>query len=105
MESIVRATAIFFFLLLMFRIAGVRALSEVSNFEFVLFLIVGEAASQAILGQDFSLTNAFLVIMTLIGINIGLSWLKQRSPQVKRYLDGLPVVVVENGRPVREVME
>jgi len=105
MDSVLRAAAIFCFLVLMFRVAGMRSLAEVSNFEFILFLIVGEAASQAILGRDYSLTNAFLVIMTLIGFNVGLSVLKQRSPAVKRCLDGLPVVVVENGRPLKEVLD
>src|SRR5947209_672126 len=90
--------------MLMFRIAGIRILPSVSNFEFVLLLIVGEAASQAMLGQDFSLTNAFLVIMALIGLTILFSWLKQRSPAVKRVLDGVPLVVIENGRPIREAM-
>jgi uncharacterized membrane protein YcaP (DUF421 family) len=105
MESVLRAAAIYIFLLLLFRIAGKRALSEMSNFEFVLLLIVGEATQQAVLGKDYSVTNAFLVILTLIGINIGLSLLKQRSERVKRIFDGMPLVIVENGRPIKAMMD
>ncbi|MFL6275863.1 MAG: DUF421 domain-containing protein [Blastocatellia bacterium] len=105
MESVLRALAVYAFLLLLFRIAGKRSLSEMSNFEFVLLLIVGEATQQAVLGKDYSLTNAFLVVLTLVGINIGLSLLKQRSEGIKRMFDGMPLVIVENGRPLKEIMD
>jgi len=105
LESVVRAAAIYFFLLLIFRIAGKRSLSEMSNFEFVLLLIVGEATQQAVLGKDYSVTNAYLVITTLVGLNVGLSLLKQRSQRVKRLLDGMPLIIVENGRPLKDLMD
>jgi uncharacterized membrane protein YcaP (DUF421 family) len=104
-DPVLRAVAIYFFLLLVFRIGGRRSMTEISNFEFVLLLIVGEATQQAILGKDYSLTNAFLVIMTLVLLNVGMSILKYRSRRVKRLFDGLPVVIVENGRPIKERMD
>ncbi|MBV9211720.1 MAG: DUF421 domain-containing protein [Acidobacteria bacterium] len=104
MESILRAAAIYFFLLIVFRIAGKRSLTEMSNFEFVLLLIVGEATQQAVLGKDYSLTNAFLVIITLVGLSILLSLLKLRSEGLRKIFDGMPLVIVENGRPLSEVM-
>ena len=105
MESVIRAAAIYIFMLLLFRIAGKRSVVEMSSFEFVLLLIVGEATQQAILGKDYSITNAFLVITTLIGINILLSLLKVRSHGIKRLFDGMPLVIVENGRPIKDLMK
>lgn len=105
MEAVLRAVAIYVFLVILFRIAGKRSLSEMSNFEFVLLLIVGEATQQAVLGKDYSLINAYLVILTLVTLQIIMSILKERSEGVKRWLDGLPVVLVENGRPLKEHMD
>ncbi|HEY9232252.1 MAG TPA: YetF domain-containing protein [Blastocatellia bacterium] len=105
MEAVLRAVVIYAFLMLLFRIAGKRALNEMSNFEFVLLLIVGEATQQAVLGKDYSVTNAFLVVLTLISINIGMSLLKHRSERLKRMFDGMPLVIVENGRPLKQVMD
>lgn len=105
MEPIFRAIAIYFFLLALFLVAGKRSLSEMSNFELVLLLVVGEATQQAILGKDYSLTDAFLVVTTLVGLQIALTAIKQRSELVKRWFDGLPVILVENGRPLRERMD
>jgi uncharacterized membrane protein YcaP (DUF421 family) len=58
MESVLRATAIYVFLLLVFRITGKRSLAQITAFDFVLLLIIGEATQQALLGEDFSVINA-----------------------------------------------
>jgi len=91
-------------LMVIFRIAGRRTLSEMTNFDFVLLLVVGEATQQALLGDDFSMTNAALVIVTLIGLDIGLSLWKRRNPTVEKWLEGVPTILVEDGRPVGEAM-
>ncbi|KTT35768.1 membrane protein [Pseudomonas oryzihabitans] len=102
MESVLRAAAIYVFLLVLFRITGRRALSEITTFDFVLLLVIGEATQQALLGDDFSVINAFVVIGTLVLIDILLSLFKQRSPQVGRFLDGVPLIVVEYGKPLTQ---
>jgi uncharacterized membrane protein YcaP (DUF421 family) len=71
----------------------------------ILLLIISEATQQALLGQDFSLTNAFLVIVTLVGIDIGLSLLKQRSPRFEKILEDEPLIIVEEGRPLLDRMK
>jgi uncharacterized membrane protein YcaP (DUF421 family) len=105
MDSVLRAAAIYLFLLALFRIAGKRTLSETTTLDFVLLLIIGEATQQALLGEDFSLTNAFLVILTLIGIDIAMSLLQQRWPRWERWLEGEPLVIVDQGQPLRERMK
>jgi uncharacterized membrane protein YcaP (DUF421 family) len=105
MDSVLRAGAIYLVLLVLFRIAGKRTLSEATTFDFVLLLIIGEATQQALLGEDFSLTNAFLVIVTLIGIDIGFSWWEQRWPPLGKWLEGVPLVIVEQGQPLHERMK
>jgi uncharacterized membrane protein YcaP (DUF421 family) len=104
MDSVVRAMALYFPLLLVFRLAGRRTLSQMTSFDFVLLLIIGESTQQALLGEDFSLTNAYLVILTLVGIDILLSLWKQRSPRIERMIDGLPTILVENGQPLKDRM-
>ncbi|MEJ8320399.1 DUF421 domain-containing protein [Pseudomonas oryzihabitans] len=102
MESVLRAAALYAFLLVLFRITGRRALSEITTFDFVLLLVIGEATQQALLGDDFSVINAFVVIATLVLIDILLSLFKERSPWVGRFLDGVPLIVVEYGKPLTE---
>jgi uncharacterized membrane protein YcaP (DUF421 family) len=105
MDAVLRATVVYFFLLLVFRIAGRRMLSEMTTFDFVLVLIVAEATQQGLLGNDFSVTNAFLVIITLFGIELALTALKQRSARLEKWIDGVPSVIIEDGRPLKDRME
>ncbi|CRM64274.1 hypothetical protein [Pseudomonas sp. 31 R 17] len=102
MDSVLRAAAIYLVLLVLFKIAGRRSLAELTTFDLVLLMVIGEATQQALLGDDFSLTNAVLVIVTLIAIDIGFSLVKQRSLWFSRLLDGGPTVVVEQGRVLHE---
>ena len=98
MDSVLRALAMYLALMVLFKIAGRRSLAELTTFDFVLLMIIGEATQQALLGDDFSLTNAFLVIITLIAIDVGFSLLKQRSSWISRLIDGEPTIIVENGK-------
>jgi len=104
MDSILRAFAVYAFLFVLFRIAGKRTLSEMTTFDFILLLIISEAIQQAMIDDDNSMTNAFLVVLTLVGINIGLSLLKQRSARLDKLVDGVPVVIVEHGRLLHDRM-
>jgi uncharacterized membrane protein YcaP (DUF421 family) len=105
MDAVLRATAMYFVLMVLFKIAGRRSLSEITTFDFVLLLIVGEATQQALLGDDFSVTNAVLIIVTLIAIDVGFSQIKNRSKFMARLLDGGPTVLVEDGRPLERRMK
>jgi uncharacterized membrane protein YcaP (DUF421 family) len=104
MDSIIRAAAVYLFLMGVFRITGRRALGDMTAFDFVLVLIISEAIQQALIDNDNSMTNSFLVVLTLIGLNIGLSLLKQRSTTMEKLLDGVPTILVEDGRPLSERM-
>ncbi|CAN7169823.1 DUF421 domain-containing protein [Aquipseudomonas alcaligenes] len=100
MDSVIRAVAIYFALLIIFKFAGRRSLSELTIFDFVLLLIIGEATQQALLGDDFSITNAVLVIITLIAVDVLFSRIKWRWPAFDLWLEGSPTIVVENGVPI-----
>ncbi|WP_136476109.1 DUF421 domain-containing protein [Pseudomonas sp. DG56-2] len=98
MDSILRAAGMYLALMLLFRVAGRRSLADLTTFDFVLLLIIGEATQQALLGDDFSFINAMLVISTLIVLDVGLSLAKLNSKRLARLLDGHATLVVEHGR-------
>jgi len=102
MDSIVRAAVIYAILLLIFRIAGKRSLAQITTFDFVLLLIIGEATQQAMLGNDFSVTNATLIIVTLLALDIGLSLLQQRLPYLDKWLDDVPLVIIDDGKVLHD---
>lgn len=102
MDAVLRATAIYLALLVLFKIAGRRTLADISNFDLLLLLIIGEATQQALLGDDFSLTNALIVIVTLIAIDVGLSFVKLRFARIDMLIEGTSTLIVEDGRPLKK---
>ena len=104
MDSVVRGLVVYLFLLIVFRIAGKRTLAEMSSFDLVLLLIISETTQQAMIDDDHSITNAFLLIMTLVGVTILLFWLRQRSKVAHQWLEDVPLIVYENGRLHRDRM-
>lgn len=105
MEAILRGLGVYFFLLLVFRVAGKRSIAQITTFDFVLLLIIGEATQQALLGDDFSLTTAAIVIATLVAIEVCLSRLKTRFPIADKILDDVPLIVVNEGKFLRKRMQ
>lgn len=104
MESVIRGAAIYVILLVIMRLSGRRTLSEMTPFDFVLLLIIAETTQQALLGNDFSITNAVVLIVTMIVIDIGLSYATEWSPRLAKVLEGVPTVLVRDGKIDRHAL-
>jgi uncharacterized membrane protein YcaP (DUF421 family) len=105
MDAVFRAAALYVFLLVIFRIAGERTLASLTTFDFVLLLIIAEATQQGLVGDDFSVTKALVLVATLVGLDIGLSLLKDRWRLLHKVVEGVPLVIVEDGRVLTERMQ
>ena len=104
MEIVFRAASVYFFLYLLFRFTGKRSLARITAFDFVLLLIIAQTTQQALLGYDYSVTNAFVLISTLLGIDIALSLWKRFLRERNRLVEGTPLVIVEDGRYLEDRM-
>lgn len=102
MEAPLRALAVYVFLLVIFRISGKRTFAQITPFDFVLLLIVGEATQQGLIGDDFSVTKALLLITSLLGIDILLSYAQRYLKPLDRLVEGLPLVLLEHGETIDE---
>jgi uncharacterized membrane protein YcaP (DUF421 family) len=105
MDSVIRAFCVYFFLLLVLRISGKRTLSNMTPFDFVLVLILSETVQQAMIDDDNSMTNSFLLVLTLIGLDVLLSLVKEKFPKFARLMDSTPVVIMQDGEIKRDRMK
>ena len=105
MDSLLRAAVVYGFLLVLFRLTGKRSLAQITMFDFVLLLLVSEATQQALLGDDFSITNAVIVITTLLALDRLLDAISHRSPRVDRLVNEGPLMLIENGHVHRDRMQ
>ena len=101
MESVFRGLIVYFFLLIVFRIAGKRTLSEATTFDLVLLLIISETTQPAMVDNDHSMTNGAVLIFSLVGADILLSYAKQWLPILDPVLDGTAVILLRDGQVLR----
>jgi len=104
METVLRGIAIYFVLLIVLRLSGRRSLAQATPFDFVLLLIIAETTQQALLGDDFSMVNAVILIITLFTTDVALSYVKQWSPRTALLMDGAPTVLISRGQPDAEAL-
>lgn len=97
MEIVLRATAMFAVVYLLVRVLGKRELGQMTPFEFIVMVVVGDLIQQGVTQNDFSLTGATLAITTFAFWGLVLSWLSYLSPRAERLLEGEPRVIIKHG--------
>jgi len=102
MDIVLRATMMFFILFLLIRLLGKRELGQMTPFEFVVLVVLGDLIQQGVTHNDFSLTGATLAICTFAFWALVLSWTAYLFPGAKGLLEGTPRVVVHDGEIVTE---
>src|SRR5436309_7615632 len=104
MEIIVRATATFFFVWLVTRSIGKRQLSEISAFQLILLVIIGDLVQQGVTQDDRSISGAFLAVGTIAGLVAISSAISYFWPKSRHVLEGMPVIVIRDGRVIDEAL-
>jgi uncharacterized membrane protein YcaP (DUF421 family) len=97
MDIILRATAMFVILYLLIRLLGKRELGQMTPFELVLLVVMGDLIQQGVTHNDFSVTGGLLAIGTFAFWALVLSWLTFRFPRAEKFLDGSPKIIVRDG--------
>lgn len=97
MDIVLRATAMFAILYLLIRLLGKRELGQMTPFEFVVLVVMGDLVQQGVTQTDFSLTGATLAIVTFAFWGVVLSWISYLMPRAERLLEGEARVLVRDG--------
>ena len=84
---------------------GKRSLSETTTFDFVILLIISEVTQNALVGEDYSLTASAVLICTLMGADLLFTLIRRRFKLFGSITEGAPLVILENGRPLRKRMD
>jgi uncharacterized membrane protein YcaP (DUF421 family) len=99
-DLVVRAAIAFFFVLLLTRVVGRRELSSLEPFDLILLVMIGDLVQQGVTQNDFSLTGMLLVGATIALLTVVVSYAGYRFPRLRPALEGEPVIVLEDGKPI-----
>ena len=70
MDIVLRALVVFIFLWAITRLVGRSTLGELSSFELILFVCMGDLIAQGVTQQDYSITGAVLAVGTMALLTI-----------------------------------
>jgi uncharacterized membrane protein YcaP (DUF421 family) len=102
METVARVFALFVFIHLALRLVGKRDLSELSPFDLVMVMLIPEIATEALTRADHSVVNAIIGLSTLLSLVFLESLLTYRFPKIRNLVEGLPRVLVKNGKFIED---
>lgn len=102
MDIVARAAVMFVVLYVLLRIMGKRELGQLTPFELVVMIVLGDLIQQGVTHNDFSLTGAILAVTTFAFLAILVSWITYLFPGAEKLLDGEPRVVIRNGELLKE---
>jgi uncharacterized membrane protein YcaP (DUF421 family) len=97
MDIVLRATVIFIALYLLMRLMGKRELGQMTPFELIVLVVIGDLIQQGVTQNDFSMTGAVIAISTIAFWALAMSWASYLWPRVEHLLEGEPRVIVRDG--------
>ena len=100
MDILIRALVIFVFLWIVVRIGGKREVAQLSAFDMILLITVGDLVSQGVTQEDYSLTAAIIAVSTFSVAGIVLSYVGFKVPAFRPWLSGRARIVVRDGEPL-----
>src|SRR5439155_20719987 len=100
MEIVFRAAFVFIFLWIVTRAVGRSQLGELSTFQLLLYVTMGDLVQQAITQQDYSVTGGVLGVSTFALLTVAFGWLSWRYRRARPPINGVPIVIVKGGEPV-----
>ncbi|MBA2769133.1 MAG: DUF421 domain-containing protein [Sporichthyaceae bacterium] len=104
MEIVIRSFVMFGFLWLVTRVVGKRELGQLSAFELVLLVTMGDLVQQGVTQEDYSVSGAVMTVGTFALLSVLLSYVSWRFPRTRPVLEGRPTVVVRSGQLQDDVM-
>ena|SRR5215210_892693 len=105
MDIVLRATAVFFFILCLTRVVGRRELSSREPFDLIMLVVIGDFVQQGVTQNDFSVTGAVLAAGTIGALTVFVSWIGWRYRALRPVLEGEPIIIVQDGEPIKRNLD
>lgn len=97
-EIVMRGTAIYWFLFLIFRFVLRRDIGSVTIADVLLLVLIADAAQNAMAGEYKTVSEGMLLISTIVAWNYVLDWGSYRYPAFRRLVSPPPLLLIKHGR-------
>lgn len=98
LELLVRGTAMYLFLFLIFRVVIRRRIGAVGMADLLVLVIIADAAQNGMAGEYRSVTEGAILVGTIVAWNTFIDWLNFKVPALSGWLEPPPMLLVQQGR-------
>src|SRR6266498_5224119 len=98
MDIVLRAAFAYVFILFLLRVVGRRELSTMEPSDLILLVVMGDLIQNGVTQTDYSMTGVVLAVSTFGLLAVATSWLVFRSRRASAVIEGVPVIIVEDGK-------
>jgi len=100
MDIALRAAIAFVFVYFLTRVVGRRELGSMEPFDLILLIVLGDLIQQGITQSDYSVTGLIVAASTMALLTVLVSYLSYRFLRLRPVLEGEPIVIVREGKPI-----
>jgi uncharacterized membrane protein YcaP (DUF421 family) len=97
-ELIIRGSAMYLFLFLLFRVIVKRRVGSIGMADLLVLVIIADAAQNGMAGEYHSVSEGMILVSTLIAWNMLIDFLTYRFPRLQQVLEPSPLLLIKNGR-------
>lgn len=89
---------LYIFIIVCYRVMGKKELGQLSIIDLIVSILIADMAAVCIEENDYSILISIVPIVTLVLIQIGLSYLTIKSEKIRNIIDGKPSVLINKGK-------
>ena len=104
MDIVLRAALVFLILGIVIRVTGKRQIAQLSAFDLILLVTMGDLIGQTVLQEDDSLTAGFLAVSTFGVLSMVMGMAMYFLPKSRPVLRGQATVFLRDGKLDEDVM-
>jgi uncharacterized membrane protein YcaP (DUF421 family) len=100
-ELIVRGSAMYLFLFVLFRVVIRRRVGAVGMADILVLVIIADAAQNGMSGEYKSVTDGAILVGTIVAWDYLIDWLNYHVPALRNWLEPPPLLLIRDGRVIR----
>ncbi len=89
---------LYFFIILVYRIMGKKEVGKLGIVDLIVSILIAELAAMSIERPNSSILVSVIPILTLVFVQVVLSFISLKNSKIRKFIDGDPTVVIKNGK-------
>lgn len=89
---------LYFFVIIVYRIMGKKEVGKLGIVDLIVSILIAELAAMSIESPKSSILVSVIPILTLVFIQVVLSYISLKNSKIRKLIDGDPTVIIKNGK-------